>query len=118
MSDKATIPVPGAFEAAVHELRHRPPDIGAFWGAWVKHASQKNVRRPMLTTFIEYFPGYIEVHMFGGVAACVSDGYVRAFLPTALLTADPLDLAAVRAWLDGGVGYLADPIPWGKAVTR
>lgn len=110
---------PVEFVNAVKALPFPPADVEQFWSVWQRLSVERRLPRLVLDLLRRVYPGFLASRIFGGVAAIISDDYVRQFVPDVLLFPGrdrPDPTAPLVVWLRSGAGYLAEPIPL-KEIT-
>ena len=107
----------GALAAFVDAVAHikvqQPPrNLERYFLSWLKACQPAVVPKEHLEALIAEFRGRITVYQFSGIAAVVSDGYLRTFIPYAgkesRAKAQAFQHAAVlEGWLRSRYGYVA-----------
>lgn len=109
-----TGPIEAPFARAARELAH-PPKLSD----WITLAAPTRVPLAVLRTIISVFDGRIVVAASDGISAVISNGYVRAFLPSAIYRPErdadmPIALRQVRAWLEDPAARVSGAIDFGR----
>ncbi len=116
------IQMPEAFcNAVAAGLEFAPPSVDEFWGLWLQRAAKSNVPRPIFDLCVRAYPGRIEVRAFGGIAAILSDDFIREFTPEDVLwpkLKSEDKTGALIVWLRGHRGYVADPVKLAEMVEE